>query len=355
MSNDYLAYWGAARLAILGSNPYDAVALASVEATTCQLSQPVLMMWNPPWTIALNLPFAMLPFCTAKWVWLAVSIILMLVCGAALWNLYAPSVDHRYWLGVLLVASYLPALLTLWEGNSGPWLLLGITGFLLGVQAKRDYLAGVALALLLVKPHIVFLFIAGVGWWVLRERRWKVLLGGLAATALASALVMLFSPDIFKQYLSSAVGPQLRCNTATLGYWLRVLFGKEFLWLQFLPPVLGFILFGIWLFLRKGRWDWLHIAPVLLLASSITALFGWGHDQLALLPVVVLFMLSQKQLHVRQQFVFIGLYVLVESGMFMLTIVHASPPTYYWHSLAMAGLYVYQRFILHRQSLKTGN
>ena len=350
---DYCAYSSAARVLIIRGNPYDRAQLLAMEQANGFPDRVPIMVWNPPWALALFLPFAFLPFPMSTMIWLFLSALLALVCGAILWRELVPHGDRRYWLGIVLAVAYMPTVQTLKLGQISLWLLVGITGFLVALRARRDVLAGAALALLMVKPHVTFLLLVGVGWWVLRERRWRVLLGGAVTLVAACAVVGLISPAVFGQYLRPTAGSPLYVRSTTLGTWLLTVFGTEHYWLQYLPSVVGFILFVGWALRRKGGWDWQRLAPGLLLASTICAAYGWGFDQVTLLPVVVVLFGSLRTLSMRQRVVIVGLYALAQVVFLIQNQLSIDSAYYYWHPLVLAGLYMWQQSTLRARS-RTG-
>ncbi len=350
-SLDYRQYWGAARVLVQRGNPYDAATLGRMEASSGLLELLPVMMWNPPWTLALALPFALLPFTFSALAWLITNILLVAICGAALWSYFAPQDDKRYWLGILAAVVYMPTIQTLRLGQISIWLLVGITGFLMAVKGKRDYLAGAALALLAIKPHVAYLFLAGAVWWVIREKRWKVVLGGASVLVCASALVVAISPNVFEQYMNAASNPPLYWYTTTLGTWLRVVFGFERNWLQFLPSVVGLMIFIAWIMQYKTVWDWQQLAPGLLLASTITAAYGWALDQVTLLPVVCVIISGLPRMKAKQRTIVAAVYILAQIGMLVLNQLRVDVSYYYWFPVVLGVLYVRQRQLLAKAPL----
>src|SRR3569623_1604138 len=71
---DFSAFWAAGRVAAHGDNPYDPVAIRKTQQPTGLQSDVAVMMWNPPWTLALVMPFGMLPFGPAYGIWALVQI-----------------------------------------------------------------------------------------------------------------------------------------------------------------------------------------------------------------------------------------------------------------------------------------
>ena len=66
-------------------------------------------------------------------------------------------------------------------------LLIGVAGFLHFATRKRDAIAGAFLSLTAIKPHVVYLVWIAAFWWMLRERRWGIAVGGVALLARRSA------------------------------------------------------------------------------------------------------------------------------------------------------------------------
>jgi hypothetical protein len=204
--------------------------------------------------------------------------------GLLLWRYFAPE-QGRPWFGLLLAAGFFPCFSAMNMGQISPWLLAGVVGFLWAEREERDLAAGAALALLMIKPHLTFLFWAAALWWAWSSGRRRVLIGWTGGLLGASGVILLVAPSVFRDYAGAMAVP--RWVPPTIGTWLRVFLGRELSWLQFLPSLLGGVGLLAWLWHRRGPWRWALLAPPLLLGSVITAAFGWSHDQVVLLPAVV--------------------------------------------------------------------
>jgi hypothetical protein len=337
-SHDFIEYWASARLLLQGGNPYGRDEMLAVEQGAGWPGSMPVLMWNPPWTLALVLPLALLPFGIAALAWLLIQFVLILGSGALLWRYFAPK-DGRAWIGLLLAAGFAPGLFALRMGQVSPWLLVGVTLFLWAVRRRRDFLAGGALALLLIKPHVAYLFLLAALWWAWQSQRRRILISWLAVPVAAGSCVLLFAPDVWANYLAAALQPPVYWATPTLGMWFRFFLGTERSWLQFLPSLMGIFGLVVWLVRRRGPWRWEHVTAPLLLVSVVTAAYGWEYDQLVLLPVVV-DMVSRLRLAARgrQAAVAVGLVI----SQLVLVVQYRSQMRdlfYLWHPLALAGLY----------------
>jgi hypothetical protein len=337
-SDDFIQYWSAGRLAWSGDNPYDAASMLRIQKRVGLPYDEPKRTWNPPWMLPLDLLIGALPFDLAVPLWLLVDLGLLLASGLLLWRYYAPG-DKRYWIGLILVPLYVPGLVALRVGQISPWLLAGIVGFLVLERAGRDGLAGACLALLLIKPHFTYLFWLVALWWAWRNHRRKVILGWIAALAAASLLATAIAPRVWTQYAQVSISPPLYWASTTLGAWLRYLFGVDRSWLQFLPTVLGGIGVAVWLWRRRGAWHWQQMASPLLLASAITALYGWTYDQVVLLPVVVDLVSRSRSAPHSQQVVVLGALFLIELALWLQ--LRLQPDVFFnvWHPWALAVLY----------------
>jgi hypothetical protein len=298
--DDVVEYWAAGRLNAEGKNPYDPNLLLPLQQTTGRADtlpenhppgeQPrAVMMWNPPWTLTLVMPLGLLPARLAQLVWLLWHLGVIFWCADKIWRLYGGPVERRA-LAWLLAGSFLPTAMVIQAGQITPFLLLGCVGFLHFERRRQDMLAGMAAALLGVKPHLVYLFWIALVVWSIRTRRWGVILGGGVAGLVASAIPLACNPDVFWQYREAFRKEPPDWMSATPGAVLRLGFllcGMDRYWLQFVPTGLG----GVWLLTRLWRRrfrDWCEELPLLLLVSFATAAYGAWHFDLVLLllPIV---------------------------------------------------------------------
>ena len=286
---DFLAYWSASRLLAQGENPYDPDALATLQQAVrpqrYQEQGAVLPAWNPPWLLILFLPISLLPFSIATGVWIACNGILGGMSAALAWGQVVRPFDARGYLFVLFAGLVFPSfLVTVAIGQVTVLVLIGMLSSIVLIQSRREWLAGAALLLCGIKPHLCFLFLAILGFWIIRNRRWKVA-GGLAVSLLSSLiLVTIFYPawvSAYRDLLSHM--PVADIDTSTLGSFMQQRFGLPyFRWVGILLLVL---LIPFTRLVFKNHWlTALNLSTLLTLPF---APYGFGADQVLLLPAMV--------------------------------------------------------------------
>lgn len=287
-ADDFVAYWAAARLQGSGQNPYSNDELIAVQRPAGWTDALPLPMYNPPWTLCLTLPFGFFPYSTARVLWLFLNV--GSVVFAVDWALrhYGNSLTPKpvYW---GLSALFLPALMAVHMGQSSPVLLLGIVGFLSCERQQRGVMAGAALLMLAIKPHLFYIFWLAFVFWTLDRRRWDVLAGSGLAILGATSFALYFNPVVLAQYVNMIQNqaPPLLWLTPTPGTFLRLHLGPTKSWVQFVPMFAGVAWFVFHWRRRRHTWEWSEEMPVLLLASLATTSFAWMFDQVVLLPFIV--------------------------------------------------------------------
>jgi alpha-1,2-mannosyltransferase len=174
---DFHCFWTAARMVQDGANPYDAVAWVRAiggpfaDASGAIRAAPCPGAFGYPlWTAIAFLPLAALPEGAAAVLWAVVSVAAAALGVALCWSAAGGRRDAVVLLAVIVGCSQ-PLWLTLINAQFGGVLLgaMGVAAF--GARTANDRLAGVALGVLTLKPHVasvVFVDAAVRAW---RERR----------------------------------------------------------------------------------------------------------------------------------------------------------------------------------------
>lgn len=287
--DDFAEYWAAGRLNAAGHNPYDfGAVLREEQQLGWQQAQPV-MMYNPPWALALAMPMGAIEFRLARSIWLPIQILVTLWCATRLWILYggAPRYTTR---ACCLALVWTPTLIALRMGQLSPVILLGLVGFLWSLSRGRDIASGAFFALTAVKPHLVALVWVPFLFWAILDRNWKALAGAAACLAGMSVIAISTNPSVFVQYqqLMASAPPTLEFESPNIATVLRVAIDSTASWLQFVPTCLGAVAVGVIWYRRRSSWEWASQLPALVLISCLlTSYGGWAFDLVVLLVPIV--------------------------------------------------------------------
>ncbi len=344
---EFLVYWSAARLLVTGGNPYNPLSLRTLEHETRNdraFNQgQSFASWNPPWLLVLLLPFGLLPFDLAARLWLLCNIGLIGAASVLTWQLLSGPSDRRG-LIIVLIASMLfgPSLVTLLLGQISSLVFIGLVLSAWWLRAGRDRLAGAALFLTTIKPHVTYFVLLLLVLWLIRHRRWQAFWGMLAAGLISLAILWMIFPGWIRAYLGLLsihrwLIPQYITSTVgSLGYalWRTNLF--RFAGILLLP-------FACSLLRLADSQGWLTAMNVALLISVPLALYGFVCDQIVFLPALaqMFFWVWRRELPPRWMWTIGGGLVISYAAFFAaLTI-----PLYlysHWFAcipLALAGLY----------------
>ena len=293
--DDFIEYWAAARLTLDGENPYDQAKLLPLQKAAGRDTDEAVMMWNPPWSLAVVLPLGLFSAREAQLLWLLVNLAAIGFCGDRLWLRFGGSRDKR-WIGWAVALGFMPTLFALQSGQIGPLLLLGAVLFLECERRGWQFAAGAATVLLAVKPHLAYLVWAAILCDALVRRRGGMILGGLTAGIVATSIPLAFNSLLLNQYGDAVANrPPAQWLSPTLGSLLRLAFGEEQFRLQFVSVLIGLAWFA-WHWKQAGpHWNWTEQLPVLLLVSFATAPYGaWPFDMVLLLPAIVKLVTLQR-------------------------------------------------------------
>jgi Glycosyltransferase family 87 len=187
---DFVPYYATGQLIKtgMGAQIYDRSVLGKVER---ELVRPLKVRGGampylyPAYFATALAPLTLLPYDWAFILWFAINCVLLLVSliGLQRYSRCRAPTSFLFWTAAL---SFLPVLLTLAQGQTSALLLAAFTGVLLCVQRGRYAIAGVLLALAMIKAP----YVAPVLGVLLLRRHWSTLAGfGLALAALLVAPV----------------------------------------------------------------------------------------------------------------------------------------------------------------------
>jgi hypothetical protein len=140
--------------------------------------------------------------------------------------------------------------------------------------------------LILIKPHVVVLFLLVAALWAYRSRRWAVFWSGALALFTASCTVALINPHIFSQFLTRT-GLVVREDYPypNLGGLVFVLSGHHILAL--LPQVIGLIWALIYWGRHRSSWNWKTDGMFVLALSIACSYYSYPYDEILILPALL--------------------------------------------------------------------
>lgn len=336
---DFLLYWAAGKLFLQQSNPYDAEALLSI-TNTIQIQPYPFVNWNPPWTLILTAPFALLPFELAQTTWYVILVSALLWSADSFWRIRTGSSAYREfaWLSAIL---FLPVLHALYLGQINLLVPVGLLLFYRAVRSERYVLAGITTLLIAAKPHLVFLFALFLVLWILSRRLWSALIASSLSLTVPLIVISIYSPGVLGDYVTAVGnrGGPFEWATPTLGTVLWMAFDSPSIWLRIMPPLLGLCV-GLWLWFYqwKDTFSWKeYLAPILLLSVCMAA-YAWPHDLVILFPVIVVMLAWYSEDLTHYWWIPAGI-VVTEACAYALMVYLGSAFYGFWFPWVLAGIY----------------
>ena len=279
-NRDFIEYWAAGQQLVHGANPYDANQIFALERSVGWHGPPTLIMPNPPSGLFLTLPLGMVRPKAGYLFWSLLIFSAWLGSIHMIWIMNGRPNSPLHFIGYF----FAPAIACFLAGQMAAFVLLGLTLFLY-FHRRRPMLAGVALVLCALKPHLFLPFGTVLLVWAIARRAYRLLSGTAIALAISSAVPLIFDPSIYWQYADMARTSGVKAAfIPTLSELLRFAIKPNAFWLEFLPAVAG-CLWAIWYFRRyRTEWDWNTHGLLLMPVSFLVAPYAWFFDAIILLP-----------------------------------------------------------------------
>ena len=276
---------------------------------------------SPPPVAWLALPFTLLPYPVAYWLWS----VLLLAALAGTWYLGAPGAGRLRPIHVVAALAWLPVIYGLQLGQPGIFVSLGVAGSYALLRSGRPFLSGLALGAIVLKPQLGFLVPVAF----LLGGRFRAFVGAavaIGALALASAISV--GPEgigAYQERLAFAanvpvnrgltIAPYVgnltttRVLQAAIAIWALALvyrFRKRSPEWLYAPAILGgmaaspylhiddLVMLGLaaWLYLRvpqRPGWSWAFVLALVIGVEGITL---WGPLPLIAGEIAALFLFS---------------------------------------------------------------
>jgi len=288
---DFVSFWASSRILIDGGNPFSPLEVLELQRSLGLSETKPLMIWHPPWTLSLLLPFGAMPFQFSQFCWLLMQIFFILLSAQTLWTIYCrDAAPNAYWPWIAAF-TLIPTWLVLIIGQMSPLILLGIVGFLHFQRKNQLYLAGASTVIISIKPHLFYLFWIGLILWLWKQRYWRIAVGAIVAGLIVAVIPLIIDPAVYQQFIDLYRFPgqstPFNLPAPSLGSLLTLYVPHGNLPIQFLPPLVGSLWFLWHWHKHKELWNWYEQIPLMLLASLTCSAYAWTYDQVILLPAVV--------------------------------------------------------------------
>lgn len=282
-SRDFIVYWSTGQQLVHHGDPFNPAVMGSVEHATTFSAKGSYYMRNPPWGLPLVWPLGFLSARVAALPWSLLMLGMLALSVHLLWTMFGRAGTHLEWLGYC----FPPALICVFLGQTSLFLLLGLVLFL---RLHRDHPwgAGAALWLCTLKPHLFLPFGVVLLVWIVLTRRYKIVLGLMAAMAVSCAATQIIDPAAWSQYLHWASHSGIAQESIPcLSVVLRELLDPSARWIPFGPGALACVWALFYFWPRRHDWDWIEHGNLLMLVSLLAAPYCWLNDQSLALPALL--------------------------------------------------------------------
>ncbi|MBW6472747.1 MAG: DUF2029 domain-containing protein [Anaerolineaceae bacterium] len=299
--NDFLVHWvGTQSFVKEGISPYsDDVALRIqnlVYGRPAQAGEHELRVAYPFYSVFLFLPFSLIEdFTVARALWMTVLELLIIISTIMMIRMvnWKPNFLITFLIIVFSLFWY-HGLRSIINGNAVVFILFLIILSIYAIIHKQDELAGICLALITIKPQVVFAFIIFLVFWSLANRRYKVIfwfLGSLIALIILGLFIlpswpMEFLGEVFRYpgynppgtpatalaEILPGIGRQLGIILSVLSIlillieWVNGRYSREekFIWVTSITLVMG-----QWLNIQTDPGNFLIMFPAIILIFRI--------------------------------------------------------------------------------------
>lgn len=281
---DFLSYWAAGQQLAHRADPYNRNEIVDLERSAGYASNiPALIMRNPPWSLAMVLPFGFLGARVAVLLWLAILLACLVASVQMVRVMHRDSTNQMQLFGY----SFGPAIICLFAGQISLLILLGLVLFL-RLHPSRPFLAGVSLWLCMLKPHLFVPFGIVLLAWVFAVRGYKILAGVAVSLGFSTAIAFILNPHIWVQYAQMIHSEHVEITPIPcLSIALRRSISPNSIWLQYVPLVIGCVWALAYFRRHREHWDWMVHGSPLMLVSVLVAPYAWISDQAILIPALL--------------------------------------------------------------------
>jgi hypothetical protein len=331
-AGDFRPYWSSSYLLAHGLDFSNVGLMDTIERSLTGWNQPFSMMaWFAPTGMVALLPFTLLPFDKAAFIWLMMNIFILLGVIGLLWG----NLKNKGWIPLLAVFAFPMTLLSLYVGQINILVLFGLAIYISLKKSKHHYLRGLGLALTTIKPHLVILTLPLIILDIIHKKQWKILIGFFGSLLVCSIILFAFYPSwpvSFWNLVSSGMGTIRETPTISgfIAYSTGQTWGK-WIWI---PGLIFAVL--IWWAKKQNLNQIIMINNSLVLGLLISPI-GWSYDQIVLLvPILFLFIqIVNGNLAQKKSFIVVVVLIFVYGFALLMRILSPNEIWFFWVTLVI--------------------
>jgi hypothetical protein len=287
---DYMNLWAGGRAVLEGLDPHDEAVWIPLRKSYGAQWEANLVAPHPLWTYILVAPLATITVPISVALWLTFSEMALLGSLYLLFVVYGKFKPGLIDFALILLG----ALLTRWmmlvfhNGQMSPLLLLIVTLFVILMTRGKPFWAGFALAFVALKPSPFLLFVPLIGVWLIANRRWQTITGGLGAFTALAGIALAVRPNWFGEWLAIRRVTAVTIRTPTVWGIVTDIWPDYGLLIGLILVAVMMVGLEIWFAQRRlGAAD---ATAVALCASLAVTPYIWPYDHLLLIfPLAVVY------------------------------------------------------------------
>ena len=288
---DFRAYWGASLLLSQGERFNDHDRLLVLQQTLTGFEEnSALMTWNPPWILIVFIPLTLLSFDNAALLWIFINTFFFIWSLEAIWAMWPEDkkvTGRKIWLYASLLL-FFPFWNAIAIGQITPMVLFGLVATFYFAET-RPVLAGLCLALVTPKPHLVLITFPVLLIDAFYKKNWRLLIGFALALVTLTTIALWLRPSLFVDYFTET-GSSIQVGLVEaplVPYMIANWIG----WLPF--RYVGVLVVPLALIYWFQEWRQfesptrlLNLLVVFQLFSLLFAPYGFSFDYILILPII---------------------------------------------------------------------
>ncbi len=290
VNRDFMSLYAGGTAVLEGLDPYDVDVWHPLRARLGSSWMPDPRAPFPMWTIMFFAPLALLELPLAGAIWITLSLYFLAVAVFLLSSTTQTSFSPPQFVIILLSGLlHFNSIQALAQGQFTHLLLLILVLMVYFMQQKRPFLAGCALAFIVLKPNPFILFAPAIGLWLLWRKEWRMLAGAIVAFLLLLVVSWAILPGWVMEWANVRQKTEVTQFTATLWglayeispeWWLVVGMGL---------CVVITAVFGWLVFIHSHLQD-IEVVLLTLIVSLLTTPYTWEYELFLLfIPLVFIY------------------------------------------------------------------